>query len=130
LEDYRCQLASSSSNPNSSDSMVRLHNDAVIDNVDVGIPYSLSSVLNYNQLSPSQKAFSLSLISHTEPNFFHQAIKLPEWHEAMQVELNALQANNTWYLTTLPPERMLLAASECIKQSSKQMVLLRDTRLG
>jgi hypothetical protein len=69
LQDYHCQLASSSSsNLNSSDSLVRLH-DTVIDNVDASIPYSLSSVLNYNQLSPSHKAFSLSLISHIEPKF-------------------------------------------------------------
>jgi hypothetical protein len=75
LQDYHCQLVSYS-NPTSFDSMVRLIDDSVIDNVDAGIPYSLYSVMNYDQLSPSHKAFSLSLISHIEPNFFSSSCKI------------------------------------------------------
>jgi hypothetical protein len=68
LQDYHCQLASSSSNLNSSDSMVRLH-DIVIDNVDAGIPYSLSSVLNYNQLSPLIKPLAFLLFPTLNQKF-------------------------------------------------------------
>jgi hypothetical protein len=58
LQDYHCQLAFSS-NSTSSNSMVRLNDATVIDNDYVGIPYSLFSILNYDHLSPSYKAYPL-----------------------------------------------------------------------
>jgi hypothetical protein len=58
LQVYHCQLAFSS-NSTLSNSMVRLNDATVIDNDYVGIPYSLFSILNYDHLSPSYKAYPL-----------------------------------------------------------------------
>jgi hypothetical protein len=111
LQQYHCHLASL---PNSLKSfpMTKAGNDT-------GNPYSLSSVLSYDRLSPSHKHFSLSISSHYEPKFFHQAIKFPHWREAMNAEISALQQNNTWFLTSLPPGKRAIGCKWVYKVKLK-----------
>ncbi|KAL5577040.1 hypothetical protein UlMin_018739 [Ulmus minor] len=57
LQDYHCSLVSDKPLPVSTSS------------------YPLSTVLSYNSLSASHRAFVLVVSSHFEPQFYHQAVK-------------------------------------------------------
>ena len=65
--------------------------------------YPLSSVLSYSRLSPTHKHFVMSISSTVEPSSYAEASQYDCWIKAMEAELQALQSNNTWKLTPLPP---------------------------
>lgn len=48
----------------------------------------------------------LSRVNHEkEPVHFKQAVTDPKWVKAMNEELDALEENKTWEITTLPPSK-------------------------
>ncbi|CAM8966406.1 unnamed protein product [Rhodiola kirilowii] len=66
-------------------------------------PYPISKYVNYSNCSPSYQHFAMSLISDVEPKTFAQASKHQHWVDAMNKEIKALEDNNTWTITDLPP---------------------------
>ena len=85
-------------------SLTQSHNS--IASSDLGILYLISSTLSYDKLSHVHRAFAISLSVAKEPNSYAEAILDPRWQEAMQVEFDALKANNTWIMCPLPPGKV------------------------
>ncbi|CAM8937083.1 unnamed protein product [Rhodiola kirilowii] len=64
--------------------------------------YPISAFVSYNHLSPSSKSFIASLDSTVVPKTLTEALSHPDWRNAMIEEMNALDANCTWDLVSLP----------------------------
>ena len=69
-----------------------------------GLPYDVSASLDYSHLGPAFHFFVM-VVTNTpsEPVSFHQAVQFPEWRATMDKEIEALEINDTWTLTPLPP---------------------------
>lgn len=77
-------------------------NDYVIDSK---FKYGLEKVVNYAKLNDSNYCFTVNLTKSVEPTSYNQALDNPYWVEAMNNEMEALNRNNTWTITDLPPNR-------------------------
>ncbi|XP_055824514.1 uncharacterized protein LOC129893047 [Solanum dulcamara] len=65
-------------------------------------PYSVDKYPFYENITSTYKAY-LSKMSHiTEPQSYIEAASDPKWIEAMNVEIQALQDNQTWKVVDLP----------------------------
>lgn len=50
------------------------------------------------------------MVSIPEPAYYSQAIKDPHWIQAMNSEISALEKNQTWTLTELPPGKKAIGS--------------------
>lgn len=69
-------------------------------------PHALSKVFSYSKLSLSHYAFSVALDQMKEPISYAEAIKHQCWRDAIQAEIDALEANETWEVVDLPPRKV------------------------
>jgi hypothetical protein len=72
--------------------------------------------------------FANHLSSDIIPKILEDAIENKNWVDAMNVEMKALEKNNTWELTNLPSEKNSLGVDESIMSNTMQQGGLKDIR--
>jgi len=70
-----------------------------------GTRYPLCNFLSYHRYSPQLCSYTATISQDIEPRSYTEATSFPQWQATMQSELAALEANNTWSLTSLPPSK-------------------------
>nr|GEV70188.1 ribonuclease H-like domain-containing protein [Tanacetum cinerariifolium] len=67
--------------------------------------YGLEKYVTYSNLNTLNYCFSINLNKSSEPTSYFEAVKNPNWIEAMNNEIKALNRNNTWTVCDLPEGR-------------------------
>ena len=67
-----------------------------------GTTHPLHNDLSFTHLSSNHRHFCNAIFSIVEPSSYAQAVKDSKWRKAMAIEVVTLEANHTWFLTSLP----------------------------
>ncbi|XP_057956970.1 uncharacterized mitochondrial protein AtMg00820-like [Malania oleifera] len=94
------------------------------------ISFHLSSLISYALLSPSFTLFSSTISSQQGPQSFNQVAKDPDWCKARETEIAALEPNNTWVLTDLPPRKSPIACKYVYKSKYNSDGTLERKKAG
>ncbi|KAL9259268.1 Retrovirus-related Pol polyprotein from transposon RE1-like protein [Drosera capensis] len=102
LEPGQFLLPSAQDDPSQTDASVQLRRSTRSKNI---LGYLAHFHCSFMRPSPSHL---LSTSPTVEPSSFTSAIQHPEWRAAIQAELQALEENNTWSVTLLPPHKQTI----------------------
>ncbi|KAI9173831.1 hypothetical protein LWI28_007225 [Acer negundo] len=90
LHDYVCSTVSST------------QSSSLLPGPTKGTRYPLANFVSYHRYTPAHQNFIAQISAVAEPGSYSEAAAHPKWQEAMNSELQALQANGTWSLVALP----------------------------
>lgn len=79
----------------------------------------MSSFLSYHRFSNNHCAFLTALSHQADPTTYSQGVRHSHWREAMATELQALEANHTWTLSSLPPSKKPIGSKWVFKTKFK-----------
>ena len=92
--------------------------------------YPLSNSLNYDRLTPAYKSFVFNTFVIPEPTSYNEAVKSLDWCAAMDAKIKALEANSTWTVTSLPPNKHAVGCRWVYKVKRKADGILSDIKLA
>ncbi|KAF3643169.1 hypothetical protein FXO38_20768 [Capsicum annuum] len=68
------------------------------------LPHSIANYASYDHESLKYQSYLSAFSVIIEPKIYEEAISDPWWVETMNVEIEALQSNNTWTIANLPED--------------------------
>ena len=81
--------------------------------------YPMSDYMSFSSLSTPYQTFICNIDQHYEPKYYHQTVKYPQWRNAMNEEIKALEENKTWSIVTLPPGKQTIGCRWLYKNKFK-----------
>ncbi|KAJ4771370.1 Retroelement pol polyprotein-like [Rhynchospora pubera] len=70
-----------------------------------GTPYPIAHYVNCDKFSLAHRKFLAAVTAKKESEHFGEAMKDNNWRKAMQIEIEALERNNTWSIEDLPSNK-------------------------
>ena len=66
---------------------------------------SLREIYQDEKYEHYDESVNFALFSHSDPIYFEEVVKEKKWCKAMDEEIDAIERNETWELTNLPPKK-------------------------
>lgn len=67
--------------------------------------YPIIHFVNYDKFLSLHRHFLASVTVEIEPTRYFNAVSHPKWRSAMKQEIETLEKNGTWTLTSLSPDK-------------------------
>ena len=69
---------------------------------------SIREIYQDERYEDYDKSVNFALFSHNDLIYFEKAVKEKKWCKAMDEEIDAIERNETWELTELPPKKQVI----------------------